>query len=133
MTARPNFIDWTAIYPDVDQSRIYKMDKQAEMWLDNATTAFQFDKEDPVVGLVETVKQVGWHVLGKGGSDCGDEKLGKTFEQMMASFTQNSDETKIKMCRMGVMTAVLAIIVKHPFDTIRHQACELFKKLCNTA
>lgn len=80
MTTRPNFIDWVAIYPDVDQSRIYKMDKQAEMWLDNATTGFQFDKEDPVVGLIETVKQVGWHVLGKGGSDCGDEKLGKTFE-----------------------------------------------------
>ena len=130
MTTRPNYIDWAAIYPDVDESKIYKMDKQAEMWLDNATTGFQFDKEDPIVGLTETVVQVGWHVLGKGGSDCGDAELGKTFEQIQeligpstsdgAEVYERQEKHRTTMCRMGVMTALLAIMVKHPFDTIRH-------------
>ena len=56
MTDRPNFIDWQAIYSDVNQSKIFKMDKQAEMWLDNATTDFKFDKEDALAGHVETLK-----------------------------------------------------------------------------
>jgi len=119
MTKRPNFIDWQAIYSDVDQKKIFKMDNQAEIWLNNATTEFKFDKEDALVGFVDTLKQVGWHVLGKGGSDCGDDALGKTIEEIR-KLLELSAQNVINMCRMGGMTALLAIMVKHPFNTIRH-------------
>ena len=95
------------------------------MWLDNATTEFRFDKEDELVGHVETLKQVGWHVLGKGGSDCGDRKAESTLNKLK-NMTMFNKQKQIDVCRMGAMTALLAIMVKHPQVTIRHLACSTF-------
>jgi len=67
---------------------------------------------------VTTLKQVGWHLLGKGGQDVDEDELKEALDEIK-ELSELSATNNINLCRMGGMASLMAIIVKHPSDEIR--------------